>query len=392
MIEIDGLGKDFYRAGESVVHAIRSIDLKVARGEFLVLLGPSGSGKTTLLRCVAGLTVPDRGELVLDGVPVYSEAKNILVPPESRRLGMVFQSYAIWPHMTVFDNVALPLSHGKPKMSASETAERVRWALSLVGLKGYERRPAPLLSGGQQQRVALARAVATQPSILLMDEPLSNLDARLREEVRKEIKDLVSQLGVTVLYVTHDQTEAMELADRVAVIHDGSVLQVGSPEELYRSPGDPRVAQFFGSMNWINGVLDGAGVIQTSMGPLVVEGHKVSSAGSAVVLAARPEDIELSVGTLEDAKGDNRFTGRIVSNVFLGDHRIVTVAVKDQKLLVNSPSFAVFQGDVCVRILKERLSVFARSKLNEAPEISKDDQSISGYNTASSRPNLLDEI
>jgi ABC-type Fe3+/spermidine/putrescine transport system ATPase subunit len=184
----------------------------------------------------------------------------------------------------------------------------------------------------------------------------------------------------------------MELADRVAVIHDGSVLQVGSPEELYRSPGDPRVAQFFGSMNWINGVLDGAGVIQTSMGPLVVEGHKVSSAGSAVVLAARPEDIELSVGTLEDAKGDNRFNGRIVSNVFLGDHRIVTVAVKDQKLLVNSPSFAVFQGDVCVRILKERLSVFARSKLNEAPEISKDDQSISGYNTASSRPNLLDEI
>ena len=373
MIEIDGLGKDFHRAGESVVHAIRSIDLKVSRGEFLVLLGPSGSGKTTLLRCVAGLTVPDRGELVLDGIPVYSEAKNILVPPESRRLGMVFQSYAIWPHMTVFDNVALPLSHGKPKMSASEVGERVRWALSLVGLKGYERRPAPLLSGGQQQRVALARAVATRPSILLMDEPLSNLDARLREEVRKEIKDLVSQLGVTVLYVTHDQTEAMELADRVAVIHDGSVLQVGSPEELYRSPGDPRVAQFFGSTNWINGVLDGPGVVQTPMGRLAVEGPKVSFEGSAVVVAARPEDIELSVATLEVTEGNNRFTGRVVSDVFLGDHRIFTVVVNDQKLLVNSPPFAVFQGNVCVRIPKERLSVFGRSDVNEVAKISKDD-------------------
>jgi iron(III) transport system ATP-binding protein len=392
MIEIQGLGKDFHRAGESVVHAIRSIDLEVAQGEFLVLLGPSGSGKTTLLRCVAGLTVPDRGELVLDGVPVYSEAKNILVPPEFRRLGMVFQSYAIWPHMTVFDNVALPLSHGKPKMSAAEVGERVRWALSLVGLEGFERRPAPLLSGGQQQRVALARAVATQPSILLMDEPLSNLDARLREEVRKEIKDLVTRLGVTVLYVTHDQTEAMELADRVAVIHDGSLLQVGSPEELYRSPGDPRVAQFFGSTNWINGVLDGPGVVQTSMGRLAVEGPNVSFEGSAVVVAARPEDIELSVGTLEVAEGNNRFTGRVVSDVFLGDHRIFTVVVKDQKLLVNSPPFAVFQGDVCVRIPKERLSVFGRSDVNEGAEISKDEQSISGYSTASSRPNLFDEV
>jgi ABC-type Fe3+/spermidine/putrescine transport system ATPase subunit len=199
-------------------------------------------------------------------------------------------------------------------------------------------------------------------------------------------------LGVTVLYVTHDQTEAMELADRVAVIHDGSLLQVGSPEELYRSPGDPRVAQFFGSTNWINGVLDGPGVVQTSMGRLAVEGPNVSSEGSAVVVAARPEDIELSVGSLEVTEGNNRFTGRVVSDVFLGDHRIFTVVVNDQKLLVNSPPFAVFQGDVCVRIPKERLSVFGRSDVNEGAEISKDDQSISAYSTASSRPNLFDEV
>ena len=365
MIEIKGLGKDFKRAGESVVHAIRSVDLKVARGEFLVLLGPSGSGKTTLLRCVAGLSTPNRGEIDLDGVTVYSGARGVFVPPELRGLGMVFQSYAIWPHMTVFGNVALPLAHGKGKLSAKEIPERVSWALSLVGLENIVQRPATLLSGGQQQRVALARAIATQPNILLMDEPLSNLDARLREEVRYEIKSLAKRLNVTVLYVTHDQTEAMELADRVGVMHDGSLLQVGSPEELYKSPTDPRIAQFFGAMNWLDGRTEANGFIQTAIGRIEIPHSKQVSEGSAIVLAVRPEDVELTRSTLERPDGNNRFSGRIVSDVFLGDHRLYTVLIRGQKLQAKAPASFEFQDEVCVHIPIERLSIFPKVAVDQ---------------------------
>lgn len=358
MIEISGLGKDFQRTGESVVHALQTIDLEVERGQFFVLLGPSGSGKTTLLRCVAGLAVPDRGEIVLDGVTVYSKAKRTLVPPERRGLGMVFQSYAIWPHMTVFDNVALPLTQKRPKLSKGEIRKRVGLALSLVGLEGMEQRPAPLLSGGQQQRVALARALATEPSVLLMDEPLSNLDARLREEVRKEIRSVATRLGITVLYVTHDQIEAMELADRIAVMHGGEILQQGSPEELYYSPADPRVAQFFGSTNWIDGKLQEKQAVETMIGRLVVSESRVPGGVTDVIVAVRPEDIELTPSPEGIAASDNRFSGQIISDVFLGDHRVYTVTIRDRDLLVRTLASVRLTGEVGVHIPREKICVF----------------------------------
>jgi iron(III) transport system ATP-binding protein len=360
LIKIHGLGKDFKGTGDSVVQALQAIDLEVRRGEFFVLLGPSGSGKTTLLRCVAGLTVPDRGEIVLDGVTVYSQAKRTLVPPELRGLGMVFQSYAIWPHMSVFENVALPLCQRKRKLSKAEVRKRVHWALSLVGLEHMGQRPAPLLSGGQQQRVALARALATQPSILLMDEPLSNLDARLREEVRKEVRSLVTQLGITVLYVTHDQMEAMELADRVGVMQDGNLLQQGSPEELYRFPAEPRVAQFFGSTNWIDGIMEAPSMVQSAIGYLEVDDSRVGSKKGPVVVAARPEDIQLTAPPPGDQAGNNRFSGQIVAGVFFGDHRLYTVAINDQRLLVKTLTAVELPKDVYVSIPRDRLCAFPK--------------------------------
>ena len=367
MIEIRGLAKDFQRAGESTVHALRTIDLEVERGEFFVLLGPSGSGKTTLLRCVAGLAVPDRGEIVLDGVTVYSREKRVLVPPERRGLGMVFQSYAIWPHMTIFENVALPLAQKRPRLGKAEIRERVSQALSLVGLEGMERRPTPLLSGGQQQRVALARSLATEPVLLLMDEPLSNLDARLREEVRKEIRNLAARLDITILYVTHDQMEAMELADRIAVMHEGDILQQGSPEDLYRKPADPRVAQFFGSTNWIDGRMRDKDAVETAVGCLAVTDSGERTAGEAVVVAVRPEDVELTPDGQEEAARENRFRGRVVSNVFLGDHRVYTVEVGEHSLLIRTLASVLLGGNVGVHIPREKVCVFRARSRDELP-------------------------
>ncbi|HEX9263303.1 MAG TPA: ABC transporter ATP-binding protein, partial [Candidatus Binatia bacterium] len=252
MISISGLCKNF-RTGDHAVAALQAIDLEVGRGEFFVLLGPSGSGKTTLLRSVAGLEKPDEGEISLNGKTVYSRSRRVCAAPEEREIGMVFQSYAIWPHLTVAENIGLVLTHGRSRMSKKRAVEPIRRSLELVQLENFEDRPARLLSGGQQQRVALARALAVNPALLLMDEPLSNLDARLREEVRANIKKLATQLGITVLYVTHDQVEAMVLADRIAVMAQGKILQIGNPFELYRSPANALVAEFFGSINWIRG-------------------------------------------------------------------------------------------------------------------------------------------
>ena len=214
--------------------------IEVAEQEFFVLLGLSGSGKTTLLRCVAGLERPDGGEIAIGNTLVSSAARNFFLGPEERGLGMVFQSYAVWPHMTVYQNVAFPLVNGPRKYSTHDVKKRVLNALELVQLGGLADRPAPFLSGGQQQRVALARALAVEPKVLLMDEPLSNLDARLREEVRDEIKNLSRKFGIAVLYVTHDQVEAMALADRVAVMSKGKVLAMRAAAPALRGAVEPR--------------------------------------------------------------------------------------------------------------------------------------------------------
>ncbi|MGV2885879.1 ABC transporter ATP-binding protein [Paenibacillus taichungensis] len=242
-MEIRGIQKSFNRTP-----ALLPTDLTLQHGQFTTLLGPSGCGKTTLLRMLAGLEQPDAGEIVADGKSFYSATKRIDVPTHKRNLGMVFQDFALWPHMTVYENVAFGLKAGKQK---SDLRQKVTEALGMVRLQGMEDRYPHQLSGGQQQRVAFARAVAVRPGIILFDEPLSALDAVLREEMRIEMMSLVRDMGLTALYVTHDQVEAMSMSDEIVVMEKGRILQKGTPETIYTSPSDPFVASFIGKSNWL---------------------------------------------------------------------------------------------------------------------------------------------
>ena len=250
MVRVDQLRKSF-RTGPGEVLALRGIDLEVKEGEIFTLLGPSGCGKTTILRCIAGLEKADSGKIMIHGEVVFSAEDHVMIPPHQRGVGMVFQSYAIWPHMTVFQNVALPLLEGTFKIEKSEVKPRVNQALSLVMLDGLADRPATSLSGGQQQRVALARALVYRPKLLLLDEPLSNLDARLRADMRVELRELVERLNITSVYVTHDQDEALALSDRIAVMEKGMILQMGTPQDIYTTPANDEVACFVGNRTCI---------------------------------------------------------------------------------------------------------------------------------------------
>ena len=353
MIRVEKLNKSFFsKSGE--VRALCDVDLSVEPGEFFVLLGPSGSGKTTLLRSVAGLERPDSGEITLGTRVAFSSAGRLFIPAEQREIGMVFQSYAIWPHLTVFENVALPLTQGRRKPRKAEVKERVFEALRLVEMEDYADRPAPLLSGGQQQRVALARALAVNPQLLLMDEPLSNLDARLREEVRVKMKALARGLGITVLYVTHDQVEAMMLADRIAVMALGRIIQVGPPGELYRSPANPRVAEFFGSMNWLGGEAIGGGRVKTEIGTFALNSRAQQT--GRVVLGIRPEDVRL---TPLATNSDNEMAGEIRSAAFLGDQFIYEISVQGKLLLARTMSDSdALRGRIFIHFPRERIAIF----------------------------------
>ena len=320
MIRVTGLIKE-YQTDQGAVKALRGISLDIEKGEFCVLLGPSGCGKTTTLRCVAGLEQPDSGEIIIEDTVMNSPQRKIYVPPEDRGIGMIFQSYGIWPHLDVFHNISLPLEHGKKKLSRSEIRDRVAEALDLVRLKGLEGRRATDLSGGQQQRVALARSFACKPKVLLMDEPLSNLDAKLREEMRSEIKQITSSVGITVLYVTHDQSEALVMGDVVAVMRGGMILQRGSPQELYSRPESLEVAEFLGEMNFIQGrkvggELRGPHLVETRLGNFMSDSAWEVSVGEAVVLGIRPEDIQLCG---EKPQANNAVAASIVHRQFLGN-------------------------------------------------------------------------
>src|SRR5574342_127029 len=293
MISIRRLHKRFH-VSEGTVAAVRSLDLAVAEGELFVIVGASGSGKTTLLRCIAGLESPDAGEIRIAGQVVFSDTPPSWVPPQRRKLGMVFQSYAVWPHLTVFENVALPLAEGSQRIPRKDVAGRVKEALCLVQLDEQADRPATLLSGGQQQRVALARAIAVNSRLLLMDEPLSNLDARLREEVRGKIRQLAKQLGATVLYVTHDQVEAMAISDKIALMEAGQLLQVGPPMELYDKPSRAEVAEFFGSVNWLKGTMVHSSCAETPIGRIGIKG--TARPGEDVLVGFRPEALTIVEG------------------------------------------------------------------------------------------------
>lgn len=331
MISIRGLNKTF-TVGNGDVAALKSLELDVAEGDFFVIVGASGSGKTTLLRCVAGLETPDGGEIRIAGRPVFSEHPPTLVPPQARNLGMVFQSYAVWPHLTVFENVALPLREGTQKIARKDIKTRVQQALRMVQLDEQAERSSTLLSGGQQQRVALARAIAVNPRVLLMDEPLSNLDARLREEVRGKIRELAKQLGATVLYVTHDQVEAMAMADKIAVMSFGELLQSGEPMELYRNPNRVEVAEFFGSVNWLQGKWVQPKLVKTKIGVLETSGN--GNPGDQVTIGFRPESIAIVEETLHSRL--NNFEATLRTSTFLGDQFVYNAGVNDQLLVGKS--------------------------------------------------------
>lgn len=317
----------FKRFGD--VTAVSDFDLTVKDGEFVSLLGPSGCGKTTSLRMIAGFERATEGEIYIGDHCVSSHIKNTFVPPEKRDIGMVFQSYAVWPHMTVTENVAYPLKI--QKVPKEERAARVAEMLKLVHLDEYGSRYPHQLSGGQQQRVALARALVMRPGLLLLDEPLSNLDAKLRESMRFEISSIQKELGITVIYVTHDQSEAMTMSDRVVVMSRGVIQQIGTPYEIYRNPANKMVADFIGLVNFVEGEVQGDCVYISGTG---VSFPNTSGVTGSATIAVRPENITMSrtSGTIE---------GTLVHRFYLGDavdyrvqckHHVIRVIVKGAEL------------------------------------------------------------
>ena len=306
MLTVRGLTKT-YATADGSFQALKGIDFDVPQGGFYTLLGESGCGKSTTLRCIAGLEEPDGGSISIGGHVVADVERGAHVPTFERDIGLVFQSYAIWPHMDVFANVAYPLSVQRPRLAAADIKARVMDALRLVGMESYATRPATKLSGGQQQRVAFARALVRRPKLLLLDEPLSNLDAKLREQMRFELQELIARTGVTTLYVTHDQSEALAMSDTVAVMAAGRIIQSGAPREVYGRPVDRTVANFLGSANILRGKVvdarDGLAEVALDGGASTVQvpSRAVLSRGAPVDVIFRPEDATTHLDPVDGA-------------------------------------------------------------------------------------------
>lgn len=370
MLSVEGLTKIHENSADHISGGIRDASFALAQGSFFTLLGPSGCGKTTTLRCVAGLEVPDRGSISVAGQPMFNSDARVNLPADRRSIGMVFQSYAIWPHMTVAENVAFPLTVNKARrFSREEIKNAVHRALSAVGLDGYQERPATRLSGGEQQRVALARAIVHEPRLLLLDEPLSNLDAQLRDDMRTELKRLQSKIGITTVYVTHDQGEAIALSDQIAVINRGRILQIGSPLEIYFRPVDAFVAQFVGETNLLEGrlrgVVHGCGEVEVLNGRLLkcIVPHPISDLTS-VSVSVRLENMRLvprEASVLES--GSNCLAGRITGITFLGSVRRIDIAIDGTSLRAIVPAdFSLPHGaEVLLLFSPERTVVVPRS-------------------------------
>ncbi len=328
MIEIKSLVKIYEDGDNAGVKAVNDISFNVEEGRFYTLLGPSGCGKTTTLRCIAGLEKANGGEILVAGKKVFSALDGTFVPAYRRPIGMVFQSYAIWPHMTVFENVAFPLRVGKQRLSNAEIQKKVSTALEQVELSDYGERMATQLSGGQQQRLALARALVREPQVLLLDEPLSNLDAKLRERMRFELRELQRRLRITTLYVTHDQVEALSMSNIIAVMNSGVIVQEGAPRDIYLQPKTKFVANFIGSTNQMTGQVtklegNGTATVHTDDGEISCGILDGLTAGSRVVVVVRPESINLH--TQQPPIGSNVIEGKIGAAMFLGEYVDCTV-------------------------------------------------------------------
>ena len=364
----DGLRRRRAAAGERV-YAVGGASFEVREGELFTLLGPSGCGKTTTLRSIAGLERPDEGRIALGERVLFDAAGRVNVPANRRELGMVFQSYAIWPHMTVAKNVSFPLDvlPKRRRPGRAEIAERVDRVLETTELAAYAARPATNLSGGQQQRLALARALVIRPELMLLDEPLSNLDAKLREGMRFELKRLQRELGLTAIYVTHDQSEALVMSSRIAVMNAGRIEQVGKPREIYTDPATRFVAEFIGTSNFVAGVVASTSadevVVDTVEGRLVCRGGSARPAvGTEVLLSVRPECVDIAPAPHEGGPhggGVNEWAGQVLTRAFLGDAVDHVVGVGKQELRTRSnPTQSIEPGTrVHLRVDPTRVTV-----------------------------------
>ena len=345
------------------VVAVDNVTLGIEDGELFTFLGPSGCGKTTTLRVIAGFEIPDNGRVYIDNDDVTFKK------PYERDCAMVFQNYALWPHMTVFDNVAygLKVRRKRLKLTDEEIRKRVLEVLELVGLRGLENRYPLQLSGGQQQRVALARALVVQPKVLLLDEPLSNLDAKLRLRMREEIKKLQKQLGITTIYVTHDQEEAMSISDRIAIMNRGKVLQVGKPIDVYNKPTNLFVATFIGRSSALRCKIiekEPSGYLKVVIGNQVIRASpapsKTLSPGSSAVAIMKPEDVKLGMN-------DNVIRGIARMSLFLGPHKQLIIYVADQRLTAYiDPEIEIEpNSEVILRIRPDEILVFPEEEWEE---------------------------
>jgi iron(III) transport system ATP-binding protein len=333
MIRVEALTKIF-TANKETVAAVAGVDFEVGAGEMVTLLGPSGCGKTTTLRCVAGLEKADSGRIVIGRETMVDVDAGVFVPPNRRKLGMVFQSYAIWPHMTVLENVAYALEG--QRMPKAERRRQAMAALETVKLAHLADRPAPRLSGGQQQRVAIARAMVGKPQVLLFDEPLSNLDARLRMEMRSELRRIQKQIGLSSIYVTHDQSEALAVSDWIIVMKDGRIIERGRPLDIYRYPRHVFTAQFLGTTNLIPGTVEGIDVTQgqlrvaTVLGPIVgIDRSGALKPGTKVQVSIRPEDLSAAA---DAGPAVNVFAGHLTHAIFAGVAAEAEVKIGDATL------------------------------------------------------------
>ncbi|HET9577386.1 MAG TPA: ABC transporter ATP-binding protein [Usitatibacter sp.] len=363
MLRVEGLCTEYPNEHGEIVRAAQDVTFNVPEGKLFTLLGPSGCGKTTTLRSIAGLEKPRVGEIAVKDRVVFSSSKGVFVTPNRRGFGMVFQSYAIWPHMTVFKNAAFPLEVGDRRYSRQEIRDKVMRVLSATQLDHLADRDATKLSGGQQQRLALARALVMEPQLLLLDEPLSNLDAKLREKMRFELKRLQRELKITTIYVTHDQSEALALSHEIAVMNEGRIHQIGSPRDIYERPLNSFVADFVGSTNFLDGSVlgpdgaDGRYRVRTEIGDLTVHANESLRAQDKILLSVRPEDVELRESRPD---GINVREARVDQKVFLGECVDFQVKLGERTLLsrrhpslrtpIGNPIFVQLDPDKCIAI------------------------------------------